>query len=101
MMPLPTRGGATLLELLVALAVLAVALTIAAASFRLDPVVDDGAGALVSRAREEALRTRRVVRFAASREGEALTGSAYPDGRVLLSDSAGMIEPMSGRPHVR
>jgi prepilin-type N-terminal cleavage/methylation domain-containing protein len=95
-----SRAGSTLLELLVALAVIGVALGVAVVAFRAEPPPDAAERRVraIAAARREALTGGRPVVVAL--DGGAVEGIAYPDGRVLLPDSAA-VEPMSGRPDAR
>ena len=95
------RAGSTLLELVVALAVLGIALGVASVAFR-HPAPDRRSVAQheVARARQRALASRRPVSFLL-RDGDTVAqGVAYPDGRVLVADTS-LADPMTGRPDAR
>ena len=94
------RAGTTLLELVVALAVLGILAGVAGIALRA-PAEPDPAAVRASRvaaARRTALETRRPVPLFL---GGAAEGVAYPDGRVLLADSALDVDPLTGRPRAR
>ena len=88
-------AGFTLVEMIVALAIIAVTASIAAVAFRDagEPVRDHAAA--VAAARERAIETRRPVPFSPDSGRTQLR--ALPDGRVL-GDSASAVDPLTGRP---
>ncbi|HEX8361680.1 MAG TPA: type II secretion system protein [Longimicrobium sp.] len=92
------RSGSTLLELVVALAVLGITAGVAGVALRATDDPDPAAvrAAQVSAARRSALEARRAVPFILADGGPA--GVALPDGRVLLADSALDVDPLTGRP---
>ena len=96
------RRGSTLLELLVALAVIGVALGVASVAMRAEP----GPDAATRRRDHIAAIRRRAVATGAPQalwlhgDTAPLTGIVYPDGRVLLDD-ASLVDGMSGRPDAR
>jgi prepilin-type N-terminal cleavage/methylation domain-containing protein len=95
-----TRGNAgfTLVEMIVALAILAVTASIAAVAFRdaSAPVRDRAAA--VAAARERAIEMRRPITFSPDSGRTELR--ALPDGRVL-GDSASAVDPLTGRPRAQ
>ena len=94
------RIGSTLLELIVALAILGVAVGLAGLAMRAEARPDPEAerSAVIARARREALESRRPVALTLTLpDGRALQARALPDGRVL-ADSGLAIDPLSGRP---
>lgn len=92
------RSGSTLLELVVVLAVLGITAGVAGVALRAadDPDPASLRAAQVAAARRAALEGRRAVPFALTEGGPA--GVAFPDGRVLLADSALDVDPLTGRP---
>jgi prepilin-type N-terminal cleavage/methylation domain-containing protein len=98
-----SRAGTTLLELVVALAVLAILAGIAGVAMRAprepDPI--EVRASRVAAARRAALETRRPVPLLLPSGAGMVEGVAYPDGRVLLADSALDVDPLSGRPRAR
>jgi prepilin-type N-terminal cleavage/methylation domain-containing protein len=88
------RNGSTLIELVVALAIVALTASLAAMAFRDPARVPTRAGRIES-ARQEALAARRPVPFSPDSGGTQML--ALPDGRVL-GDSAAGIDPLTGRP---
>lgn len=97
------RAGTTLLELVVALAVLGVLAGVAGIALRAPAEPDPAAvrAGRVAAARREALATRRTVPLFLESEKGRVEGVAYPDGRVLLADSALDVDPLTGRPRAR
>ena len=93
-----SRAGTTLIELLVALAVLAVVLGVSVVAFQAEPP-PSAAELRTQRIAELRRRAIETGRPTAIYVDGAPAGTAYPDGRVLVPDST--IEPMSGRPVVR
>jgi prepilin-type N-terminal cleavage/methylation domain-containing protein len=89
------RGGFTLVEMMVAIAIMAVTASLAALAFRdaAEPRVDRSAA--VAAARERAIEGRRAVGFSPDSGRTELR--ALPDGRVL-GDSAAGVDPLTGRP---
>ena len=97
--PAANRAGATLIELAVALAILAIAAAvsgIALRAFAAPDAANEGA-VRVEAARRRALAERRPVAVAVTDSGGARSAVAYPDGRVV-ADSALDLDPLSGRP---
>lgn len=88
------RGGFTLLEMVVALAIVALTASLTVMAFREDGSRPDAAAA-VAAARERALELRRPVVFSPDSGRTELR--ALPDGRVL-ADSASAVDPLTGRP---
>ena len=98
-----SRAGTTLLELVVALAVLGILAGVAGIALRA-PAEPDAAAVRESRvaaARREALETRRPVTLLLESATGPVEGVAYPDGRVLLADSALDVDPLTGRRRAR
>ena len=92
------RSGSTLLELVVALAVLGITAGVAGVALRAADRPDPAElrATRVAAARRAALEGRRAVPFTLAGGGPA--GVALPDGRVLLADSALDVDPLTGRP---
>lgn len=93
----PGRGGSTLIELVVALAILALTASLAALAFR-DPAHVPSRAERIEAARQQALEGRHAVAF--SPDSGATEMLALPDGRVL-GDSAGGVDPLTGRPRAQ
>jgi prepilin-type N-terminal cleavage/methylation domain-containing protein len=97
------RTGVTLIELIVVIALLAVASTVSVVALRRarPPSVREAAIAHVMSARDSALLTGRRVSIALedSVAGvlRSLPATAYPDGRVIADAVLG-IDPLTGRP---
>ena len=89
------RGGFTLVEMLVALAVVAVTASLAALAFRGGGEARGGRAAAVAAARERAIERRHAVDF--SLDSGRTEMRALPDGRVL-GDSASGVDVLTGRP---
>ncbi|HEU4557052.1 MAG TPA: prepilin-type N-terminal cleavage/methylation domain-containing protein [Longimicrobium sp.] len=94
------RSGATLLELMVALAILAIAAGVVVPALRhaaqAPPTLHDH----VAAARREALEQgRAVTRTLRDSAGTRLL-TAYPDGRVAADTVLG-VDPLTGRPRAR
>jgi prepilin-type N-terminal cleavage/methylation domain-containing protein len=85
--------GFTLIELVVALAIVALTASLAANAFR-DPVHAPTRAERIEAAREAAIERRRPVSFAADSGGAEMR--AFPDGRVL-GDTAADFDPLAGR----
>lgn len=98
-----SRAGTTLLELVVALAVLGILAGVAGIALRAPAQPDPSAvrASRVAAARRAALETRRPVPLLLESQTGAVEGVAYPDGRVLLADSALDVDPLTGRPRAR
>jgi prepilin-type N-terminal cleavage/methylation domain-containing protein len=93
------RSGSTLIELLVALAVLGVALAVSSVAFRAE-AAPDAAERLelrIAEARRRAVESGRPVTVSLD-SGRA--GTAYPDGRVLTAEAFGS-NPSGERPDAR
>lgn len=92
------RRGATLVELLVALTILAGMAAIATLALRVQPGASaPTTGALVAEARRRAIETRRPVRVTLGDTGDTHDALALPDGRVIGARSDG-IDPLTGLP---
>ncbi len=95
------RSGVTLLELVVALAILAVAAGVTGLALRpaAPPDPDSVRAARIVEARRQAMRTRRPVRLALPLgDGRVAALRALPDGRVLADSTLGL-DPLNGRPY--
>lgn len=103
--PCAGRAGTTLLEMIVALAVLGVVAGVAGVALRTAGEPDPAAerAALVAVARRTALEERRrvVLSLPDSTGTGTVEGVAYPDGRVLLAGAAVEVDPLTGRPRAR
>ncbi|MFL5542613.1 MAG: Tfp pilus assembly protein FimT/FimU [Longimicrobiaceae bacterium] len=91
------RGGSTLIELVVALAIVALTASLAAVAFRDEARVPPRAERIEA-ARQQALESRRPLAF--SPDSGATEMLALPDGRVL-GDSAAGVDPPTGRPRAQ
>ena len=94
-------AGVTLLELMVAIAILGVAASVAGLALSLDSEPDPAAARAekIVAARREALESGRAVGFVVSMEdGRVVELRALPDGRVL-GDTAAAVDALTGRPH--
>lgn len=93
------RGGSTLVELLVVLAILGVVLGITGLSFRREaatPTVD-AVRARIADTRRAAVRSGKSVTVIVSGDnGRLLAATAHPDGRVVADSGLG-IDRFSGR----
>ena len=89
------RGGFTLVEMMVALAIVALSASLAALAFRDRGEARADRAAAVAAARERAIERRRAVDFSPDSGRTELR--ALPDGRVL-GDSASGVDPLTGRP---
>lgn len=103
--PCAGRAGTTLLEMIVALAVLGIVAGVAGVAMRAADRPDPAAerAALVAAARRTALEERRpvVLSLPDSSGSGTVEGVAYPDGRVLLAGAAVEVDPLTGRPRAR
>lgn len=95
-----TRGGVTLVELMVVLVLLGVlagvvgpALHAAPRAPAVDPVM-----AAILAARDSAVRAGHPVTIAVEVEGQVRDATALPDGRVLTDAPVGL-NPLSGSAH--
>lgn len=99
------RAGTTLLEMVVALAVLGIVAGVAGVALRAADAPDPAAerAALVAAARRTALEERRpvVLSLPDSLGTGRVEGVAYPDGRVLVSGAALEVDALTGRPRAR
>ncbi|HEX8243723.1 MAG TPA: prepilin-type N-terminal cleavage/methylation domain-containing protein [Longimicrobium sp.] len=93
----PDRAGFTLIEVVVALAIVALTASLAALAFRGEAHTPSRAGRIEA-ARQQALEGRRPVPF--SPDSGATELLALPDGRVL-GDSANGVDPLTGRPRAQ
>jgi prepilin-type N-terminal cleavage/methylation domain-containing protein len=91
------RRGVTLIELVVALAIVALTASLAAAAFR-DDTRAPSRGGRIEAARQRALEERRPVSF--SPDSGRTEMLALPDGRVLGDGAAG-VDPLTGRPRAQ
>jgi prepilin-type N-terminal cleavage/methylation domain-containing protein len=90
------RGGVTLVELLVVLAILGVmagVVGLAVPPIRRAP--EGGAAARVARARQTAVASGRAVTVSVSMDGRPRTATAFPDGSVV-ADSGLDVDRLSG-----
>ena len=93
------RDGATLVELLVVVAILGVAATVAAISIRAPAsVVAAGTAAELTGARGRAVRTGKAVTVIVADSGTIRAVTAHPDGRVIAEDGSAAVDIRSGRP---
>lgn len=92
------RGGVTLIELIVTLALLAILSSVVGLSLnRAAPArAVDARTARLAAARDEALRSGHAVSVTIVDGGRAYFATAFPDGRVLADPELG-IEPLTGR----
>lgn len=96
--PASGRRGATLVELVAALAVLAVAAGVTGLALgALDRPAPPTDVERVAEARREALSARRPVTLVLEGKDGPRAVTALPDGRVLGADSLGL-DPLTGRP---
>ncbi|HYW08761.1 MAG TPA: prepilin-type N-terminal cleavage/methylation domain-containing protein [Longimicrobium sp.] len=95
-----TRSGATLLELAVALAVVGIAAGVAGVAFRAPAPPSPAAmrAARLAEARRAALELRHPVAFTVAVGERVVEGTAFPDGRVMVDDSAVAMDVLAGRP---
>jgi general secretion pathway protein H len=96
------RAGATLVELLVVLAILGIAAgVVGLAHARLEaPDAESERAARVAAARREALETRRPVRLTLETDEGPAVLTLYPDG-TARGDTAFRVDPLTGRPRAR
>jgi prepilin-type N-terminal cleavage/methylation domain-containing protein len=93
------RGGTTLVELLVVLAVLGIMTSVAGLAFgrvRAEPTQADVMLARIAAARREAIVTGRDVSMTVMLDGGPHAVTAHADGSVR-ADSLPALEPLSGR----
>ena len=96
------RAGFTLVEMVVALAVLGVMAGVAIVAFggAEEPDAEALRAARVAAMRRQAVETRRPVPFTVEMEGGRVAEAhALPDGRGV-GDSAAGVDALSGRPRV-
>lgn len=93
------RGGNTLVEFLVVLAILGVVAGVTGLSFRRvpEPALANEADTRIADARREAIRSGKSITVIVSERGEPMAATAHPDGRVV-ADTALAIDPLGGRP---
>lgn len=98
MIALRRRMGITLVELIVALAILAIMTTVVGLTFRPAPFEQpvQPAAARAAAARRQALRTRQRVTVVIRIGDTIRTVTALPDGRVFADWDSGT-DPLSGR----
>lgn len=88
------RGGVTLLELLVTMAVLGIVAGVVSVTLRrLDEPAPDSPASRVARARREAVASGRPVTVTI----DTMNATAWPDGSVV-ADSVLAVDRLSGRP---
>jgi len=92
-----SRAGATLLELVVALAILAVAAAVVVPSLRRAAQAPPTLNDRVAAARREALEHGRAVTVQLRDSAGAHLLTAFPDGRVA-ADTGMALDPLNGRP---
>lgn len=95
----PIRVGVTLLELLVALAIIAMMAGVAGTAFSRRPppaTWRDTVAARIARARAAALETGHAADFTVVTSTGAVRGTALPDGSVLALSGVG-VERLTGR----
>lgn len=91
------RSGVTLVELIVALAIMAITASIAGLAYlRAEPVtaLDEAEVQLVA-ARRDAIRHRRAVTVTWVIDGRVRDVTAFPDGSVVI-DGPGDWDPLAG-----
>ena len=90
--------GSTLVELLVALLIVALIATVTGLTFRApdDPTAVDPVEARIADARRDAVRSGRTVTVVTWWEGHAITATAHPDGQVV-ADTGFAVDRFSGR----
>lgn len=93
----PSRAGATLLELVVALSILAIAATLAVPALRRAAEAPPTARDRIAAARRSALEHGRAVTLELRDSAGAHLLTAYPDGRVVADTTLG-VDPLNGRP---
>jgi len=92
-----SRAGATLLELVVALSILALAGSLAVPALRRAADAPPTTRDRIAAARRDALEHGRVVTLELRDSAGAHLLTAFPDGRVV-ADSALSVDPLTGRP---
>lgn len=92
-------AGVTLIELIVALALIGIMAAVTGLAIRRMPEPDAAQQRAdrIVHARREAIDGRRVVVFTLADTGAVRTATAFPDGRVV-ADSTVEIDPLTGRP---
>lgn len=90
------RGGFTLVELLVVIALMTVATALAAAAWSPARVPAPNAGPLGA-LRRRAIETRRAITGTVTYQSKTVVIRALPDGRILGAEALG-IDPLSGLP---
>lgn len=90
------RGGFTLVELLVVIALMTVATALAAAAWSPARVRSPNAGPLAA-LRRRAIETGRAVTSTVTYQSKTVVIRALPDGRILGAEALG-IDPFSGLP---
>lgn len=92
------RRGATMIELLVVLVILAMTAGVVVVSLRsLAEGPEETTATRVAAARRKALAERRAVTVAVETPAGTTEVTALPDGRVLADSTLG-IDPLTGRP---
>jgi prepilin-type N-terminal cleavage/methylation domain-containing protein len=91
------RPGLTLLELILVVAVLAIASSVATLAMPSPTNAPDDAAHRIADARARALRTGLAVTVIVEIDSSYSLATAMPDGRVL-ADSRARIDAMSGQP---
>ena len=93
------EAGVTLIELLVALALMGLMAGVSALAFRerkhWTPPVRDAAVAALAAARQEAVRSGHPVTVVTVTDTGVVRGTAWPDGRVSAPGEP--VDPLSGR----
>lgn len=79
------RGGVTLIELIVVLAILAIGATIVGLAVRATPLLHsaNSVASALAAVRDSAIRTRRSVTMILTLSGSVHAVTALPDGRVI------------------
>jgi prepilin-type N-terminal cleavage/methylation domain-containing protein len=89
-------SGATLVELVVTIAVLGVMASVATLAIRTAPPAVDDVAAAVRRARSDAAERGVPIHLSRADSGRFVDLVAYPDGRVI-ADSGARVDPLTGR----
>ena|ERR1700722_14733083 len=94
-----TRSGVTLVELIVALALLGLLAAVVGISIPRTPtpVVEDHAARTIAAARQTAIASGHTTTVAVTINGAPHSVTALPDG-LIIADSSLMIDPLSGGP---
>ncbi len=90
------RRGATLVELTVTIAVLAIIASVAAIGIQRQPAPADTLASAVKTARRTAGERGRPVHVRRVEQGQRVELVAYPDGRVI-ADSAVKVDRLTGQ----